>query len=72
MTERGEDWPDWRDSGRRGSIIIGGTVIYGVVSADDFVFDGEEEYPIFTFHSDDGRELPFVNHDETFKFEPEP
>lgn len=68
---RGEDWPDWKDSGRRGSIIIDDVIVCGVVSADDFCFDGEEEYPVFTFHADDGRELPFCDHDETFQFEGE-
>lgn len=73
MSERGEDWPDWKDSGRRGSIIIGGCIlVFGRVWADDFVFDGEEEIPIFSFHTEDGRELSFCDHDETFRFEPEP
>lgn len=68
---RGDVWPDWKDSGRRGSIVISGVVIYGTVSADDFFFTGEDEVPIFNFHAIDGRIFPFCDHDETFQFEPE-
>lgn len=70
MTERGEDWPDWKDSGRRCSIIIDGNVVFGEVVADDFFFTGEEEIPIFHINTDDGRRLHFCDHDETFRYEP--
>ena len=69
MTDRGGSWPDWRDSGRSGSIVIDGHVVLGVVYADDYLFDGEEEIPVFNFHANDGRKFSFCDHDESFRFE---
>jgi hypothetical protein len=52
-----DNFPDWQDSGRR--VVVkskDGKVATGILRADDFFFDGENEIPIFHVKSDDGQE----------------
>ena len=67
---RGEQyWPDWKDSGRRCSILIDGAVVMGEVVADDVFFTGEEEVPIFNINTDDGRYLSYPDYEDVFQYE---
>lgn len=66
---RGDYSPDWRDSGRRGSVVIDGEVLFCEIVADDVITGGEEEIPIWSLNMDDGRHLSFWDHDETFQYE---
>jgi hypothetical protein len=48
----GDDWPDWRDAQRRVWIRLDGCVWHGTLQADDFGFDGEGEYPIWSVYTE--------------------
>ena len=56
-------WPDWKDDRKRVEIIVDGEVFIGELRADDFGFDGEDEFPIWTIRMDDGTERTFADND---------
>lgn len=60
----GEGWPaDWKDVGRRVELLLkDGSTVAGELEADEF-FTGDDEVPVFTVVSDDGRRLSFVDHE---------
>lgn len=60
-----DGWPSWKDSGRRVVLRMpDGSLLSGMLSADDVGFDGEDDYPIFFVHCDDGQAVSFASHDE--------
>jgi hypothetical protein len=61
----GEDWPaEWRDVGRRVELLLeDGSTVTGTLEAEEF-FTGEDEIPIFTVRTDDGRGISFVDHEK--------
>lgn len=62
MSEWRDDWPDWHDSGARVEIELDdGRVIAGQLRADDVIFDGTDESPIFGVHDADGARHSFAD-----------
>jgi hypothetical protein len=53
-------WPDWQDSGRRLEFTYpNGRTLAGELVLEDVGFDGEDEYPIWEVHTDDGMRFSF-------------
>lgn len=59
--EWSKGWPAWRDDGKRVRLLLDdGKEALGTLRADDSFFDGEDEVPVFSVHTDDGQELSFA------------
>jgi len=55
----GAEWPDWRDSMKRVEVDIAGRLRAGILLADDFIFTGDDECPLFIVKFDDGSTASF-------------
>jgi hypothetical protein len=55
----GPEWPGWHDAGRHVEVLEGDKTVAGELFVDDFIFDGEDELPIFAVRDADGVEHSF-------------
>jgi hypothetical protein len=54
---RWPDLPDWLDTGKRVEVELeDGSIVQGELFVADFIFDGEDEVPMFEVRTDGGRE----------------
>jgi hypothetical protein len=59
-----DKYPDWNDSGKRiKARLRDGKEIEGLLSAGDFGFNGEDEYPIFSVILNSGQQISFADVD---------
>lgn len=60
--EWGENWPDWRDAGRRVEMRLeDGSIVCGILRVDDMT-PGPDEAPIFVIEDSEGVKHSFVEH----------
>lgn len=56
-------WPDWKDAGRRVVVERAGVLAEGILSVEDFGYDGQDEYPIWGCTANDGSLIDFAGAD---------
>lgn len=57
---RYENWPDWKDVGRKVEAEVKGAMVCGTLEAEE-IWTGEDEVPLFTILTSDGNEVNFVD-----------
>lgn len=58
----GSIWPDWRDAGRMVEAKTDdGRIISGRLNVEDFVFDGQDECPVWQIVDSEGSGFNFVD-----------
>jgi hypothetical protein len=56
-------WPCWSNAGERVELLMpDSSIVRGLLNVADEIVTDEDEVPIFSVLTDDGREVSFTNH----------